>query len=60
MKSAKQTVRDILNNIPRNSSLEDILYHIYAREKIEKGLQQARAGKLISQEKLEKRLKKWL
>lgn len=60
MKSAKQTVRDMLHHIPNKATLEDILYHIYVREKIERGLQEARQGKLISQEKLEKRLKRWL
>lgn len=36
--TAKETVRRILDDLPDNASLEDIQYHIYVREKIERGL----------------------
>ena len=60
MKSPKRAVQEILKKLPENSSFEDIQYHIYVREKIEKGLQDIKAGKLMSQEEVEKRMSKWL
>ena len=36
MGSAKDEVRRILEQIPDNASFEDIQYHIYVREKIDR------------------------
>ncbi|MBI3554289.1 MAG: hypothetical protein HY077_17470 [Elusimicrobia bacterium] len=60
MKTAKQEVRKILENIPNNSTFEDIQYHIYVREKIERGLKDVREGHVLTQKEVEKRLSKWL
>lgn len=60
MAIAKDEVRKILNQIPDDSSLEDIQYHIYVREKIEKGLHDIKEGRVLSQEEVEKRMSKWL
>lgn len=60
MKSAKKAVQDLLKNLPANASYEDIQYHIYVREKIERGLKDAKEGNVISQEEVEKRMQKWL
>lgn len=60
MSTAKDIVRKLLNEIPDDASLEDIQYHIYVREKIERGLRDVKAGKVISQEEVEKRMAKWL
>ncbi len=56
MKTAKDEVRELLDLLPEDSSLEDIQYHIYVRQKIQKGLEAAREGKVISQEEVEKRM----
>src|SRR5882672_10158517 len=50
MKTAKEEVREILDQIPDNASLEEIQYHIYVRQKIERGLEDVKQGKTISQE----------
>ena len=60
MKSAKKAVQEILNQLPENSSFEDIQYHIYVREKIERGLKDLSEGKVLSQDEVEKRMSKWL
>lgn len=48
MTNAKEQVRRILDQLPEDSSLEDIQYHIYVREKIERGLREIDEGKLLS------------
>ena len=40
--------------------MEDIQYHIYVRQKIQKGLEAAREGKVISQEEVERWMARWL
>ena len=58
--SAKEEVRRILELIPDNASFEDIQYHIYVREKIERGLEDVQNGKLLSQEEVEQRMRQWI
>ncbi len=60
MTTAIEEVRQILDKLPPEASLEDIQYHIYVRQKIERGLEDARAGRVISQAEAEKKMSKWL
>jgi predicted transcriptional regulator len=60
MSTAKEEVRRILDKIPDTASLEDIQYHIYVCQKIERGLKDVEEGRLLSQEEVERRMSKWL
>ena len=60
MKTAKEEVRELLEKLPDNASLDDIQYHIYVRQKILKGLEAARKGAVISQEEVGRRMARWL
>src|SRR6266404_3996207 len=60
MQTAKQSVRDLLDDLPDNSTFEDIQYHIYVRQRIERGLQDLKAGRVLSQKEAERRMAKWL
>lgn len=60
MQTAKKEINKLLRRLPENCSTEDIQYHIYVLQKIERGLKQADEGKVISAEAAEKRMKKWL
>jgi predicted transcriptional regulator len=60
MGTAKDEVRKLLDRLPDDSSFEDIQYHIYVREKIDRGLQDVREGRVLSQEEVERRMAKWL
>lgn len=57
--TAKDDVKNLLNKLPDNCSLEDIQYHLYVIEKIQHGLQVAEEQGTYSQEEAEARLKKW-
>ena len=59
MKTAKQEVRDLLDQLPENASLEDIQYHIYVRQRIRKGLEDEADGRVISQAEVERRMARW-
>jgi hypothetical protein len=58
--TAKAEVRKILDGIPEDASFEEIQYHIYVRQKIERALEDVRKGRLISQKEAERRMSKWL
>jgi len=60
MSTAKQEVRSLLDQIPDDATFEDIQYHIYVREKIERGLKDVEEGRLVSEEEMERRMQKWL
>ena len=45
---------------PDDATFEDIQYHIYVREKIERGLKDVRAGRVLTQGQAERRLSRWL
>jgi len=60
MGTAKEEVRKLLDQLPEDSSYEDIQYHIYVREKIQRGLEDVEAGRTLSQEEVEQRMARWL
>lgn len=58
--SPKQTVLEMVQRLPDDASLEDIQYHLFVLQKIERGLDDVEAGRVVPQEEMEKRLQKWL
>jgi len=60
MSSAKEAVRNVLQQIPDDASFEDIQYHIYVCDKIERGLAEVQEARLLNQEEVERRMQKWL
>lgn len=58
---AKQTVRELLDRLPDDSSMDDILYHLYVVQAIERGGKDAEAGRTISHSEVRERLhRKWV
>ena len=60
METAKEQVGQILAALPEDATLEDIQYHIYVRQKIEQGLADVDAGRVVSHAEVQQRLAKWL
>jgi predicted transcriptional regulator len=60
MPTAKQEVSELLNRLPDDCSLEDVQYHLYVLQKIERGLKDASEGRVYTQEEVEKMMSKWL
>ena len=55
----KEEVRRLLETIPDEASYEDIQYHIYVQQKIDKGLEASERGDFISDEEMEQRIARW-
>jgi predicted transcriptional regulator len=60
MKSLKKNIAKMIRSLPDDSSVEDIQYHLYVLDKIQKGQQAIRDGKGISHEEAKARLSKWI
>ena len=58
--TVKEEMKKILESLPEDCTWEDFQYHIYVREKIERGVAAVDAGDIISQEEAEKRVDQWL
>ncbi|WP_447974283.1 hypothetical protein [Nitrospira sp. Kam-Ns4a] len=57
---AKQTVRELLDRLPDDCSLDDVLYHLYVVQEIEKGRAEIAAGKGVTHEQVTAALRrKW-
>ena len=60
MATAKQEVRKVLEALPEEASLEDIQYHLYVLQRIERGRRDVEEGRVISQDEVERRMSRWL
>ena len=60
MKSTKKEIMALLEKLPDDATLDDIQYHLYVRQKVQKGLDAADEGRVISQEEAERRMSRWL
>jgi len=60
MQTTKQEVSDLLKRLPDDYTLEDIQYHLYVIQKIERGLKDAEEERVYTQEEVEKMMAKWL
>jgi len=60
MATAKDDVSALLEKLPDNASYEDIQYHLYVLEKVNRGLERADTEGAIAHEDAEARLGKWL
>lgn len=57
----KQSVQALLDRLPEDCSLDDVQYHLYVLQSIERGQADAKAGRTISHQEVARELrKKWL
>ncbi|HKV40094.1 MAG TPA: hypothetical protein VJX67_12850 [Blastocatellia bacterium] len=60
MSTVKQDVEALLQRLPDDCTLEDVQYHLYILEKIRRGLDDADAGRVKTQDGVEADFSKWL
>ena len=58
--TVKQTVIEMIERLPDDASVEDIMAELFFRRKVEEGLQEVDAGKGVDHEEAKRRLGKWL
>lgn len=60
MGAAKDEVKALLDKLPDDCSLEDVQYHLYVVEKINRGIERAEKEGMLNQEDVERKLEnKW-
>ena len=58
---AKRAVRALLDQLPDNCSVEDVLYHLYVLQAVERGEADVVAGRTIQLEEVDRAMRqKWL
>lgn len=61
MANTKDTVRAVLDRLPDDCTLDDVLYHLYVHQKLEAGLLDAAAGRLLPHEQVAEELRqRWM
>jgi hypothetical protein len=60
MNAAKEEIRSLLQRLPEDCTLEDVQYHLYVMEKVQRGIKRAEKEGVIAHEDVEKRLGKWI
>ena len=57
----KQAVRALLDRLPDDCSVEDVLYHLYVLQAVERGRAEVAAGRTIPHEEVDRAMRqKWL
>ena len=59
MRTAKEEVKALLDKLPDECSLEDVQYHLYVVEKINRGIKRAEKEGTITQVEAERKFAKW-
>jgi hypothetical protein len=56
--TAKQTVRELLDRLPDDCSLDDVLYHLYVVNTVETGRHELAAGQTLPHEEVDRELRR--
>jgi predicted transcriptional regulator len=59
--TAKETVRALLDRLPDDCTLDDVAYHLYVAQAVERGKADEEAGRTVPHEQVEAEMRrKWL
>ena len=58
--SSKQAALRIIERMPDEASLEDIMYELYFRARVDRGLRELDEGRAVSHDDVKRSLVKWL
>ena len=56
MQTAKQTAKQIIDHVSDQATWDDIMYELYIKQKIERGLKAIDEGRVLSSEDAKRRL----
>ena len=59
MRSAKDIIKEIVDEQPEDSSFDEILRELFFARMVDRGLEDSLAGRTISDEELGRRIKTW-
>jgi predicted transcriptional regulator len=59
MATVKEEVLRLIQSLPDDCTLEQIQYQLYLREKVQEGLADIEAGRVVSHEEAKRRIAAW-
>ena len=59
MNTAKEEASALLSKLPEDCTLEDVQYHLYVVEKIQRGIYRTETEEEVSQDEVERKFSKW-
>lgn len=60
MVTPKQEIQAFVERLPDDATWEEVQYHIYVRQKIERALEDVKHGRTFSHEEVKAEMQKWL
>lgn len=60
MSTVKEEVMSLLQKMPEDASLEDIMEHLYVKQKILKGQKQLESGQFYTHQEAKDIMREWL
>lgn len=60
MSALKDQVINLIQSLPDDCTLEDIQYHLYVRDKVQRGIRAIDEGRTVTQDEAERRVRQWL
>jgi len=60
MPTTKDSVISLVKQLPEDSTLEDIMEHLYVKQKILKGQKELESGQFYTHEEAKEIMKEWL
>lgn len=57
---AKGAALRIIESMPDDATLDDIIYELYVRRKVDAGLEDVAAGRVVPHDVIEQDLQRWL
>jgi len=58
--STKQAALRMIQRLPEDASLEEMMYELYFRQRVERGLRELNSGKTVSHSEVKRSLAQWL
>ncbi|MEE8163397.1 MAG: hypothetical protein V3T92_05225 [Anaerolineae bacterium] len=55
----KEEVIQLIEKMPDDCTVEDILYELYLKQKVDKGLQDIKEGRVVKHEEVKQRMSRW-
>ncbi len=56
----KETARQVIDSLPDDVTMDDVIHALYIRAKFEQGEDQIRRGEGVSHEQAKQRIQKWV
>ena len=60
MTTTKRDVIEMLERMPEDVSIDEIMYALYFRQHVDQGLREVEDGKLIPHEQVEREMNEWV